>query len=146
MLAVDQAMTPAPTEQQCNEQTAGETRCPYRMNVPVQRTNGWRSRVPLPNEREHSVPFEVRGDGTPTYKFPPRGWMAIGTSSTAVVDQSLLGRKEVRGGAVKLHTCTPVDKIDLGNSASKRRRTKRSTKIRLNATLQRYCDAAKPLM
>ena len=52
MLAVDQAMTQAPTEQQCNEQTAGETGCPYRMNVPVQRTNGWRSRVPLPDERE----------------------------------------------------------------------------------------------
>ena len=52
MLAVDQAMTQAPTEQQCNEQTAGETGCPYRMNVPVHRTNGWRSRMPLPNERE----------------------------------------------------------------------------------------------
>ena len=56
-------MTQAPTERQCNEQTAGETGCPYRMNVPAQRTSGWRSRVLLPNEREQRTYALVRGVG-----------------------------------------------------------------------------------
>ena len=101
MLAVDQAMTQGP--QRCNEQTAGESGCPYRMNVPAQRTNGWRSRVPLPDERAQR-----------TLRLSE--W-AEDTQLTAVV----LAFLRAEGGerrSYKLRTYTPVDEINLGNSTS----------------------------
>ena len=83
-------MAPPHTEHRSNEQTAGETGCPFRMNVPAQRTNGWRSRVPLPDERAQR-----------TLRLSER---AGDTQLTAVLWPSS-GRQEVRGGAL---SCTPT--------------------------------------
>ena len=68
------------------------------MNVPVQRTNGWRSRVPLPDEREQRTPRLSEWAVTPLL--------------TAVLAYPRAAGGERR--SLKLHTYTPVGRAKPG--------------------------------